>query len=77
MEDEYKRVQFQYGVILLRTKRFHGLMDRLGRYRISKPVGWFLLYLMPIAAGIGMLVFLTNIVVFFSPFVHDIGNAVR
>ncbi|MBI3859716.1 MAG: site-2 protease family protein [Thaumarchaeota archaeon] len=77
MEKEYKRFEFQFGFILLRTKRFHSLMDRLGSLRISKPVGWFLLYLMPVAAGTGLFIFLTNLAAFFSPRVHDIGTVVR
>ena len=52
-------------------------MDKLGSYRISKPVGWLLLYLLPVAAGLGLLVFLTNIAIFFSPSAHDLGTAVR
>jgi len=77
LSDEHKRLEFQYGVILLRTKRFQPLMDRLGRNRISKPVGWFLLYLMPVAAGLGVFLFLANFLVLFSPVAHQVGVAVR
>jgi membrane-associated protease RseP (regulator of RpoE activity) len=77
LEEEYKRVEFQYGIILLKTKRFQPLMDRLGRKRIAKPIGWFLLYLMPVAAGLGLFVFLTNLVVLFSPVAHQVGTVVR
>jgi membrane-associated protease RseP (regulator of RpoE activity) len=59
MEDEHKRVEFQYGIILIRTNRFQSLMDRLGKYRISRPTAWFFLYLMPIGAGIALFLFLT------------------
>jgi membrane-associated protease RseP (regulator of RpoE activity) len=76
-EKEHKTVEFTYGLVMLRTKRFRNLMDKLGGYRISKPVGWFLLYLMPVAAAIGLFVFLTNVAVFFSPQIHNIGTAVR
>jgi membrane-associated protease RseP (regulator of RpoE activity) len=77
LSDEHKRLEFQYGIILLRTKRFQPLMDRLGRNRISKPVGWFLLYLMPVAAGLGVFLFLANFLVLFSPVSHQVGVAVR
>jgi len=77
LEEEPKRFEFQYGVILLKTRRFQPLMDRLGRYRVSKPVGWALLYLMPAAAAIGLFVFLTNVYVLLSPVVHQVGTAVR
>jgi membrane-associated protease RseP (regulator of RpoE activity) len=76
-EKEHKKVEFTYGLVMLRTKRFRSLMDSLGRRRISRPVGWLLLYLMPVAAAIGLFVFLTNVSVFFSPSVHTIGQAVR
>ena len=78
MEDkEYKRFEFQYGIILLKTRRFGSLMDRLGHNRISKPLGWTLLFLMPVAAGIGLFVFLTQFSLFFSPAVHQVGVVVR
>jgi len=37
-EEEPKRVEFQYGVVLLRTQRFQALLDRLGRVRTTKPL---------------------------------------
>lgn len=77
MEEEYKRVDFQYGIILLKTKRFQSLMDRLGKSRISGPMAWILLYLMPVAAGIGLFIFLTQVSIFFSPVVHQVGVVVR
>lgn len=64
---EYKRFEFQYGLVLLRTKRFEGLMDRFGRYRLTGPAAWCLLYLMPIAAAIGFYIFLRPLEVLFSP----------
>ena len=77
MSEEYKRLEFQYGLVMLRTKRFQSLMDRLGKNRISKPVGWFLLYMMPVAAGLGVFLFLTEFLVIFSPTAHQVGVAVR
>lgn len=59
--EEFKRAEFHYGVlIMLRTKRFQSLMDSLGANRISRPAGWLLLYLMPIAAFIGFYLFLSE-----------------
>jgi membrane-associated protease RseP (regulator of RpoE activity) len=77
LTEEPKRFEFQYGIILLKTRRFQPLMDRLGKYRISKPVGWILLYIMPVAAAIGLFVFLSQFALFFSPVVHSVGVAVR
>jgi membrane-associated protease RseP (regulator of RpoE activity) len=77
LSEEYKRLEFQYGIIMLRTKRFQSLMDRLGKNRISKPAGWFLLYVMPVAAGVGVFLFLAEFLVIFSPTAHQVGVAVR
>lgn len=58
-QGEVKRFEFHYGVILMvRTKRFLSTMDRMGKNGLSKPVGWALLYLMPVAAAIGFLLFI-------------------
>lgn len=66
--EEYKKVQTYYGVItLFRTKRFQAIMDRMGAYRISKPVGWLLLYVMPVAAALGFYLFLSELGVLLSP----------
>lgn len=75
--DEYKRFEFQYGLILLRTRRFQPLMDRLGAARISKPVGWVLLYLMPVAAACGFYLFLNELAVLLSPRGAEVATYVR
>jgi len=76
-EEKPKKFEFIYGLIMLRTTRFTPLMDRMGRNRITKPIGWFLLYLLPIAAGIGFFVFLSTFATFFSSQIHAVGIAVR
>lgn len=65
--EEYKRFQFSYGLVMVRTRRFQALMDRLGRNRISKPAGWFLLYFMPVAGAIGFYLFFSQILILLSP----------
>jgi membrane-associated protease RseP (regulator of RpoE activity) len=66
--DEYKRFQSYFGVLyLIRTRRFAATMDRLGSARISKPVGWILLYIMPIAAAFGFYLFLSELGVLLNP----------
>jgi membrane-associated protease RseP (regulator of RpoE activity) len=76
-EEELKQVEFQYGVVLLRTKRFQSLMDRLGARRISKPIGWILLYFMPVIAAVGLFIFLTQLSIFFSPVRSAVAVTVR
>ena len=58
-EEPVKRFELHYGVVLMvRTKRFLSVMDRLGRNGLSKPIGWGLLYLMPVAAAAAFLLFI-------------------
>ena len=77
MEEEYKRVEFQYGIVMVRTKRFQGIMDRLGSVRISRSLAWFLLYLMPIAGGIALYLFLTQLGILLSPRGAEVASYVR
>ena len=67
LEEEVKKFKFYGPFILFRTKRFQAVLDSLGRRRISKPVAWFLLFLMPIAAAIGFYLFLTELSILLSP----------
>lgn len=75
--EEYKRFEFHFGVILLRTRRFQSLMDHLGANRISRPVGWFLLYVMPVAGAVGFYLFLSELVVLLSPRGPAVASYVR
>jgi len=74
---EYKRLEFQYGVVMLRTRRFQALMDRLGRSRITGPAGWFLLYLMPVAAAIALFLFLSQLSILLSPRGQAVASFIR
>src|SRR2546426_7136196 len=67
LEPPYKSVEFKYGVLILRTKKFQFLMDRLGRYRITGPFAWLMLYIMPVAAGFALFLEFVNLSVIFSP----------
>lgn len=62
---------------MLRTRRFQGLMDRFGGSRITKPGAWVLLYLMPVAAGISLYMFLTLLGAYLTPQNAAIVQAVR
>jgi membrane-associated protease RseP (regulator of RpoE activity) len=64
--EDFKRFEFQYGIILVRTKRFQSLMDRLGTFKVTKALGWTLLYLLPVSAFVGFYLFLTEASVLLS-----------
>src|SRR3989441_4738800 len=67
MEEEYKRIELKYVILILRTKRFLALMDRLGKRRIAKPLAWVLLYIMPVAAGFAFFLLFVQLSVYLSP----------
>ena len=52
-------------------------MDRLGRARILGPASWFLLFLMPVACGIALYIFLSDVGVLLSPRGPAVGSYVR
>jgi len=67
-EEEYKSVEVKWFIfVILRTRRFLALMDRLGKRRITKPLAWVLLYIMPVAAGFAFFLEFVQLSVFFSP----------
>jgi membrane-associated protease RseP (regulator of RpoE activity) len=77
LADEYKRVSFQWGILMVRTRRGLSLMDRFGRFRVTKPLAWFMLVLMPIAAGISLFLILQTVSVYLSPLGSGVIDYVR
>jgi membrane-associated protease RseP (regulator of RpoE activity) len=77
LEEEYNRAEFKYGLIILRTKRFLGLMDKFGKLGITRPLSWFLVYLMPLMAGVAIYIFLSQLIILFSPRGQEVSAVVR
>jgi membrane-associated protease RseP (regulator of RpoE activity) len=78
MEEEgVKRVQFEYGLVFLRTKRFISIMDTIGRWKISKPLGWLFLYLLPVIAALGLYIFLQILGAYLSVPAAQVGTSLR
>jgi membrane-associated protease RseP (regulator of RpoE activity) len=67
LEQDYKRFTFNYGIVMLRTKRGLSIMDTLGKRKITKPLAWFMLYLMPISGGIALYLILSEVFIFLGP----------
>ncbi|HUK75559.1 MAG TPA: site-2 protease family protein [Nitrososphaerales archaeon] len=74
----YKPVTRWFVIFMVRTRKGLGLLDRLGRWRVSKPLGWLMLALMPIAALVALylVAFLVS-VLYFSPQSATIVSNVR
>ena len=59
-QESFKRFELHYGVVLmLRTGRFLNAMDRMGRSRVSRPMSWVMLYLMPVSAAVAFFIFIS------------------
>jgi membrane-associated protease RseP (regulator of RpoE activity) len=53
-EAEHRRIEFNFPMLVVRTKMFGGVFDRLGSLRSSQLVSWVTLVIVPIVAGIGL-----------------------
>lgn len=49
-----RRVEFNFPILILRTKRFEGVFNRLGALPFSRFASWVALVVVPIVAGIGL-----------------------
>lgn len=61
-----KHIEFQLPLILLRTRKGLTLLDWLGRWKYNKILGWILLYMMPVAATIGLYIILSTVGIYLS-----------
>lgn len=65
---QYKPISRWYIIFMVRTRKGLGLLDRLGRWRISRPLSWLMLILMPIAGAVALyVVFFLVAALYFSP----------
>ncbi|HVC26585.1 MAG TPA: site-2 protease family protein [Nitrososphaerales archaeon] len=80
-EDEaqqYKPVSRWFVFFMLRTRRGLGLMETLGRWRVTKPLAWVMLALEPIAAAMALyVIFIEVSVLYFSPQGHQIISSIQ
>jgi membrane-associated protease RseP (regulator of RpoE activity) len=74
---KYKPISRWFVFFMLRTKRGLGLMDKLGRWRISKPLAWVFLYLMPIAGAVALYFIIQLVALYLSPVGPALASTVR
>ena len=51
---EQRRVEFSFPLLIVRTKRFAFIFDKLGSFRSSRYISWIFLVLVPFVAGIAL-----------------------
>jgi len=80
-EDEaqqYKPVSRWYIFLMLRTRRGLNLMEKLGKWKVTRPLAWVMLYLMPIGDALALYVISIEVTaLYFSPQSHAILSTVR
>ena len=57
-----KRVAIQFPLIIIRTKRFSKIFDRLGSMRASHYISWILLVLIPFVAGVALYLIVNSLI---------------
>lgn len=77
MEEEYKRVTFSYGIVMLRTKWGLQLMDRLGKWKTTRPFAWVMLGLLPVSGGLALFLILEELSIYLSPKGAEVASYVR
>jgi membrane-associated protease RseP (regulator of RpoE activity) len=74
-QEEQRRIEFSFPLLILRTKRFTPIFDKLGSFRASRYIGWVFLILVPFVAG-GALYLIVNSLI--GVLVHpEVGQVIR
>ena len=74
-EKEQRRVEFSFLFLTVRTKRFNGVFDRLGAFRLSRYASWLSLTIVPIVAGVGLFLFFGNLIaLLWNPAIGEIAR---
>jgi membrane-associated protease RseP (regulator of RpoE activity) len=74
-EEKQPRVEFNFPMLIIRTKRFAGVFDKLGSFRTSRYFSWLGLILVPFVAGIGLYLLVSSLIGLLSN--PGVGQVVR
>jgi membrane-associated protease RseP (regulator of RpoE activity) len=61
-DSEPGRFEFAFPVLMVRTKIFGGLFDRLGASRFSRWLSWLALAIVPVVAGVGLFLLVSSLI---------------
>lgn len=59
---EQRRVEFNFPLLIVRTKRFSFIFDKLGSFRSSRYISWIFLVLVPFVAGIALYLIVNSLI---------------
>jgi membrane-associated protease RseP (regulator of RpoE activity) len=74
-ETKQKRIEFNFPMLIIRTKLFAKVFDKLGSLRVSRYLSWIALLLVPFVAGIALYLIVNSIIGLVST--PAVGQAVR
>jgi membrane-associated protease RseP (regulator of RpoE activity) len=61
-EEKQKRVEFNFPLLIVRTKRFAPIFDKFGSYRSSRVFSWIALILVPFVAAIALYLMINSLI---------------
>jgi membrane-associated protease RseP (regulator of RpoE activity) len=59
------RFEFNFPILIFRTKIFTGVFNKLGRFRASKLISWLALAIVPVVASIGLYLLVNSLITMF------------
>lgn len=72
-ETKEGRIEFNFPLLMVRTKIFGGLFDKFGSFRVSRYLSWIALIVVPIVAAIGLYLISSSLVtMLWTPAVREI-----
>jgi hypothetical protein len=74
-EEKQPRVEFNFPMLIIRTKWFAGVFDKLGSFRTSRYFSWLGLVLVPFVAGIALYLLVNSLIGLLSN--PGVGQVVR
>jgi membrane-associated protease RseP (regulator of RpoE activity) len=74
-EEKQPRVEFNFPMLIIRTKRFSGIFDKLGSFRASRYFSWLGIVLVPFVAGIALSLLVNSLIGILSN--PGVGQVVR
>lgn len=75
MEEKQPRVEFNFPMLIVRTKRFAGFFDKLGSFRSSRYFSWLGIVFVPFVAGIALYLLVNSLIGILSN--PGVGQVVR
>ena len=75
LKTEYRRIEFKFPMLILRTKLFSAVFDKLGSLRATRYLSWIAVFLVPFVAGIGLYFIVSSLFVLLAnPAVGEVAR---